>query len=195
MFYILYLTDMRKSLSCMKLRFTLFKIKICKFFYANLVFAWGCEKPQNSHSLVRIHEKPRERCVCVCAYVWLFYLFLYEVNIARKCLLTMRLMACNCVGTHTFPHRLAEQSELSLLAFFSRSSVSRLESTLIDLFASLVYSLTLSWDIGHSRIKPDKNHPSVCPLISFRTAVNSNRSIALKGLSRTVLIRLTSQKK
>jgi len=37
-----------------------------------------------------------------------------------------------------------------------------LESTHIDLFARLlVYSLTLSRDIGHSRITHDKNHPSM----------------------------------
>lgn len=80
---------------------------------------------------------------------------------------------------------LQSANSLPLLSRYS-SPVRRLmlESTHIDLFARLlVYSLTLSRDIGRSRIRHYKN-PSL--RASFRKAVNSNRSIALKGPDRAI---------
>lgn len=109
----------------------------------------------------------------------------FQCDRTGKYLLTIRLITHSCIGMHMHSRRLA-RSELSSYSRYS-SSVQRrfiLGSTHIDLFARiLVYSLTLSRDIGHSRIRHDKNYPFRA---SFRNAVNSNRSIAVKGPDRAI---------
>lgn len=107
---------------------------------------------------------------------------LYDMNRARKFLLTIKLIA--------YSIHVELQSELSFPSFFSYRRF-KLNSTHIDLFAAP--SLQSRLIPGHqplSRIRSDKNHLSACvPHSSFRKTVNSNRSIVLKGLGRAIQAR------
>lgn len=108
---------------------------------------------------------------------------LYDVNRAWKCLLTIRLIA--------YSIHVELRNKLSSPSFFF--SYRRFRRIALTLICSrlLVYSLALFRDISHSRLSdPIKTISDlVSPHLFFEIPVNSNRSIALKGLGRAVRVR------